>query len=179
MDKKINKIINNNKTHNVNNKTTLLISLLNEKQATSPLENQPQSKMANLNNTRSDEWVNYTNVCPCDSTTSTYSCALHMDESNINDEYNTKEEPNVTKEILFDVSDSETDNVTVSQMQVDPDEDEATDCQHIESYSLRLPTLAQLIAQSELEQGTSSGDQTKAERIKKKENLQKLSLILP
>lgn len=55
MDKKINKIINNNKTHNVNNKTTLLISLLNEKQATSPLENQPQSKMANLNNTRSDE----------------------------------------------------------------------------------------------------------------------------
>ena len=91
-----------------------------------------------------------------------------MDESNINDEYNTKEEPNVTKEILFDVSDSETDNVTVSQMQVDPDEDEATDCRYIESYSLRLPTLAQLMAQSELEQGTSSGDQTKAERIKKK-----------
>ena len=107
MDKKINKIINNNKTHNVNNKTTLLISLLNEKQATSPLENQPQSKMANLNNTRSDEWVNYANVSPCDSTTSSYSCALHIDESNINDEYNIKEEPNVTKEIFFDVSDSE------------------------------------------------------------------------
>ena len=116
---------------------------------------------------------------PRDSATSTDSCALHIDESNINDEYNTKGKPNVTKEILFDVSDSETDNVTVSQMQVDPDEDEATDCQHIESYSLRLPTLAQLMAQSELEQGTSSGDQTKVERIKKKENLQKLSLILP
>ena len=35
------------------------------------------------------------------------------------------------------------------------------------------------MAQSEQEQGTSNGNQTKAERIKKKDNLQKLSLILP
>ena len=64
-------------------------------------------------------------------------------------------------------------------MQVDPDENQPTDYQHIESYSLRLPTLAQIMAQSEQEQGTSNGNQTKAERIKKKDNLQKLSLILP
>ena len=64
-------------------------------------------------------------------------------------------------------------------MQVDPDDDEPTNSQHIESYSLRLPTLAQIMAQSEQEQGTSNGNQTKAERIKKKDNLQKLSLILP
>ena len=138
MDKKINKI-NNNKTHNINNKKDHVINQSAKRKPSniSPLENQPQSKMVNLNNTRSDEWVNYTNVSPRDSATSTDSCALHIDESNINDEYNTKEKPNVTKEILFDVSDSETDNVTVSQMQVDPDEDEATDC-HLIPWDYRL-----------------------------------------
>ena len=88
---------------------------------------------------------------------STDSCALHLcesnahDKSNINDESNTNDEHNFTKEIPFDVSDSEIDNATVSQMQVDLDEDEPTSWQHIESYSLRLPTLAQIMPQSELE----------------------------
>ena len=137
--------------------------------------------MVNLNKTKSDEGVNHKNVSPRDGSNSTDSCVLHLDQSNahekssINDNSNT----NFTKEISYHVSDSEIDNATVSQMQVDPDEDEPTNCQHIESYSLRLPTLAQIMAQSEQEQGTSNGSQTKAERIKKKDNLQKLSLILP
>ena len=88
--------------------------------------------MANLNNTTSDQ----KNVSQDDSASSTDSCALHINLSNEESITNTK--PNITKQLPYDTSDSDTENDTIQQMQVDHSEDEDTEHQCIKTYSLKL-----------------------------------------
>ena len=112
------------------------------------------------------------------------SFALLIDESksnnkaSINTESNLNDEPNVTKEIPFDVSVAEPCNATVSQMQVDPYEED-TEYNLIASYSLKLPSAEKLLSQKDLQQGTSSGKQTKNERYERKRKFGKVFMNSP
>ena len=129
--------------------------------------------MANLNNTTSDQ----KNVSQDDSASSTDSCALHINLSNEESITNTK--PNITKQLPYDTSDSDTENDTIQQMQVDHSEDEDTKHQCIKTYSLKLPHVTELIEQSEAEQGNPNNTQVKDQRIKRKEEFAKAVLHSP
>ena len=108
-----------------------------------------------LNNTKPENEVNQINVSPRNSTTSNDSCALRIDESksndetSINDQSNLNDEPNVTKLIPFYYGDSEPCNTTLSHMQVKPYEED-TEYNQIASYSLKLPSIEQLLSQKDV-----------------------------
>ena len=103
--------------------------------------------MANPNNTKPENEANPINIPPRDSTPPNDSCASHIDESksndeaSINDDSNLNGKLNVTKQTPFDVSDREPCNANVCQMGVGSDEED-TECNHIASYSLKLPIVA-------------------------------------
>ena len=64
-------------------------------------------------------------------------------------------------------------------MQVGPYDEEHTECNHIASYSLKLPSVEQLLSQKDLQQGTSSGKQTKDERYERKDKFAKVVMNSP
>ena len=63
-------------------------------------------------------------------------------------------------------------------MGVGPDEED-TECNHIASYSLKLPIVEQLLPQKDLQQGTSSGKQMKDERYERKGKFAKVVMNSP
>ena len=140
--------------------------------------------MANPNNTKPENEANPISISPRDSTPPNDSCASHIDESksndtaSINDVSNLNGKPNVTKQTPFDVSDSEPCNANVCQMRVGSDEED-TECNHIASYFLKLPTVEQLLSQKDLQQGTSSGKQMKDKRYERKGKFAKVVMNSP
>ena len=63
-------------------------------------------------------------------------------------------------------------------MQVDPYEED-TEYNLIASYSLKLPSAEKLLSQKDLQQGTSSGKQTKDERYERKDKFAKVVMNSP
>lgn len=151
----------------------------------SPAENQPESKMANLNRTNSNNEFIKSDPPSEHSTASKDSCALCINESPSNDETisqhdsDPNNETNVTKKIVFDFTGSDHGNDNNSSMHVDSDEEEKdNDPRIIPSYSLKLPTVADLLSQRDLQQESFS-KQTKDDRFTRKGKFAKVVMDSP
>lgn len=141
--------------------------------------------MANLNRTNSNNEFIKSDPPSEHSTASKDSCALCINESPSNDETisqhdsDPNNETNVTKKIVFDFTGSDHGNDNNSSMHVDSDEEEKdNDPKIIPSYSLKLPTVADLLSQRDLQQ-ESSTKQTKDDRFTRKGKFAKVVMDSP
>ena len=143
-------------------------------------ENQPESKMANLNRINSNNEFIKSDQPSEQSTASKDCCALCINESPSNDETisqhdsDPNNETNVTKKIVFDFTGSDHGNDNNSSMHVDSDEEEKdSDPRIIPSYSLKLPNVADLLSQRDLQRRAPLKKQ-KTIDSQEKGNLQRL-----